>query len=254
MKAVILAGGYGTRISEESQNKPKPMIEIGTMPLLWHIMKIYSKHGINEFIVCCGYKGFMIKEYFSNYLLHNSDVTIDLQNNSLEIHKKFSESWKVTLVDTGIDTMTGGRLKRVERFLDERFCFTYGDGLSDINITNLLNFHSKEKSLATITAVRPPGRFGILNIQNNLVSNFSEKPPGDGSWINGGFFVLEKSVLDYIENDQTIWEREPLEKLAFEKKLRAFKHEGFWHPVDTLWDKMYLEKLWNEKKSPWKIW
>ena len=255
LKAVILAGGYGTRISEETYLRPKPMIEIGGMPLLWHIMKTYSTYGINDFIICCGYKGYMIKEYFANYFLHMSDVTFNIANNKMEVHKKFAEPWKVTLVDTGLETMTGGRLKRVKNFLDnETFCFTYGDGLSDINITNLINFHKTKKTLATITAVQSPGRFGELNVEKDRVSNFQEKPRGDGKWINGGYFVLEPKVLEYIQDNSTVWEREPLEKLARDGQLSAYKHTGFWRPVDTLRDKNYLEELWNSHKAIWKVW
>jgi glucose-1-phosphate cytidylyltransferase len=255
LKAVILAGGFGTRISEETHLKPKPMIEIGGMPILWHIMKSYSAHNINEFIICCGYKGYMIKEYFANYFLHMSDVTLDIKNNEMEVHQKFAEPWKITLVDTGLDTMTGGRLKKIASYLDDdSFCFTYGDGLSDINITKLVEFHKSQKSLATVTVVQPPGRFGKINIKNDKVTNFEEKPAGDGIWINGGFFVLEPSVMDYIKDDHTIWERGPLEKLSKEGNISAFKHEGFWQPVDTLRDKNLLEELWNTGKAKWKVW
>ena len=255
MKAVILAGGLGTRISEETLIKPKPLIEIGGMPLLWHIMKIYSAHNINEFVICCGYKGYMIKEYFSNYFLHTSDVTFDLSNNKMEVHNKFTEPWKVTLVDTGLDTMTGGRLKRIKNFVDdESFCFTYGDGVSDVNISKLIEFHKNSKTLATVTAVQPPGRFGTLDIDKNNLTSFVEKPDGDGNWINGGFFVLEPEVFELIKNDSTIWERQPLEKLARENQLSAYKHTGFWQPTDTLRDKNYLDELWKSNNSPWKIW
>jgi glucose-1-phosphate cytidylyltransferase len=255
MKAVILAGGYGTRISEETSIKPKPLIEIGGMPILWHIMKNYSVYGINDFVICCGYKGYMIKEYFANYSLHMSDVTIDLQSNNIEIHKKFAEPWKITLIDTGVNTMTGGRLKRIQKYVDDDFCFTYGDGLSDINIQALIDFHKSQNKKATVTAVRPPGRFGTLQLdEQNLVSDFIEKPIGDGGWINGGFFVLKTDVFDYIENDKTIWERKPLEQLSHESELAAFKHEGFWQPLDTLREKNNLEKLWSENNSPWKLW
>jgi glucose-1-phosphate cytidylyltransferase len=254
MKAVILAGGYGTRISEETQVKPKPLIEIGGMPLLWHIMKTYSTYGINDFIICCGYKGYMIKEYFSNYFLHMSDITIDLKQNKMEVHQKFVEPWKVTLVDTGLDTMTGGRLKRVQKYLGDTFCFTYGDGLSNVNIAKLVEFHKNKNKLATVTAVQPPGKFGLLNIDGDKVVKFNEKPAGDGGWINGGYFVLEPKVMDYIEGDSTIWEREPIENLSKNDQLNAYKHKDFWHPVDTLWDKNYLEKLWNTGKSDWKTW
>ena len=254
MKAVILAGGFGTRLSEETQVKPKPLIEIGGMPILWHIMKIYSAYDINDFVICCGYKGYMIKEYFANYFLHMSDVTFDIKQNKMEVHQKFAEPWKVTLIDTGINTMTGGRLKRVEKYLDDTFCFTYGDGLSDVNISDLITTHKKNKSMATVTAVQPPGKFGLMNIKNEKVVNFNEKLPGDGNWLNGGFFVLEPTVLDYIKNDETIWEREPLENLSKDGYLSAFKHTGFWHPVDTLWDKNYVEERWGSGNAPWKIW
>jgi len=255
MKCVILAGGFGTRITEETNLKPKPMIEIGGMPILWHIMKIYSTYGINDFIICCGYKGYVIKEYFANYFLHMSDVTFDMKQNKMEVHRKFAEDWKVTLVDTGLDTMTGGRLKRVKNFLEnETFCFTYGDGLSDVNIKDLINFHRNQKTLVTLTAIQPPGKFGALNIENNKISTFREKPLGDGNWVNGGYFILEPEVFDYIEGDSTIWEREPLEKLSQEGRLSAYKHKGFWHPMDTLYDKNQLEQMWNSGKSPWKIW
>jgi len=255
MKCVILAGGFGTRITEETNLKPKPMVEIGGMPILWHIMKIYSTYGINDFIICCGYRGYVIKEYFANYFLHMSDVTFDMKQNKMEVHRKFAEPWKVTLVDTGFDTMTGGRLKRVKNFLEnETFCFTYGDGLSDVNIKDLINFHRNQKTFATLTAIQPPGKFGALNIENNKISTFKEKPLGDGNWVNGGYFILEPKVFDYIEGDSTIWEREPLEKLSQEGKLSAYKHSGFWHPMDTLYDKNQLEQMWTSGKSPWKIW
>lgn len=255
MKTVILAGGMGTRISEESSLKPKPLIEIGGMPILWHIMKTYSTHGINDFIICCGYKGYMIKEYFANYFLHNSDVTFDMKNNKMEVHQKFVEPWSVTLVDTGLKTMTGGRLKRIEKYLEnETFCFTYGDGVGDIDITKLISFHKAQKTIATVTAVQPPGRFGRLNFEGERITNFQEKLAGDGNWINGGFFVLEKESIDYITNDSTVWEREPLERLAKENQLSGFKHTGFWHPVDTLRDKNYLEELWNSENPSWKTW
>ncbi len=256
MKAVILAGGLGTRISEESINKPKPMIEIGGKPILWHIMKIYSAHGINEFIICCGYKGYIIKEYFANYFLHTSDVTFNMANNSMEVHYKRSEPWSVTLVDTGENTMTGGRLKRVAQYLDkdQDFCFTYGDGVSDINITELINYHKKKKTLATLSAVLPPGRFGALEILNGTVKSFKEKPKGDGAMINGGFFVLSPKVLDYIKDDSTVWEKIPLEGLASDCQLSAYEHKGFWQPMDTLRDKNYLEGLWKANFTPWKVW
>jgi len=257
MKAVILAGGIGSRISEETHLKPKPMIEIGGMPILWHIMKIYSHYGVNEFIVCCGYKGYIIKEYFANYFLHMSDITIDLSNNQLEIHRRKAEPWKVTLVDTGVDTMTGGRLKRVKPYISEKepFCLTYGDGVSDVHIGELIEFHHQHGLNATITAAHPPGRFGALDIQeNNLVSSFKEKPKGDGGMINAGFFVLSPQVIDLIQGDLVFWEREPLEHLAESRQLAAFKHTGFWQPMDTLRDKAHLEELWDSGKAPWKVW
>ena len=255
MKAVILAGGYGTRISEETHLKPKPMIEIGGMPILWHIMKNYSTYGINDFVIPCGYKGYIIKEYFANYFLHMSDVTFDMKNNSMEVHNKHAEPWKITLVDTGINTMTGGRLKRIKSYLDdESFCFTYGDGLSDVKIDELILFHKQNNRFATVTAIQPPGRFGTLNIDNDRVLDFEEKPSGDGNWINGGFFVLEPKIFDYINDDSTVWEHEPLEKLSNENKLSAYKHTGFWHPLDTLRDKNFLEEMWKTGKAPWKKW
>ena len=255
MKAVILAGGLGTRISEETHLKPKPMIEIGGMPILWHIMKNYSHYGINDFVICCGYKGYIIKEYFANYFLHRSDVTFDMKNNKMEVHKKFAEPWKVTLVDTGINTMTGGRLKKIKSHVeDETFCFTYGDGIGNMNISKSIQLHKKTNTIGTVTAVQPPGKFGRINLNGDIVNSFEEKPIGDGGWINGGFFVLESSVFDYIKNDSTVWEREPLEKLAQNNQLSAFRHNDFWHPVDTLWDKNYLENLWKNNNAPWKIW
>lgn len=257
MKCVILAGGLGTRISEETENKPKPMIEIGGMPVLWHILKMYSVHGINEFIICCGYKGYVIKEYFANYFLHQSDVTFDMLSNSMEVHQRFAEPWKVTLIDTGGGTMTGGRLKRVKQFLqnEDVFCFTYGDGVSDINISASIAFHRSHGKLATISAVYPPGRFGALEIRaDKSVTSFQEKPRGDGGLINGGFFVLSPRVIDMIDGDLTTWEKEPLEKLAQSSELAAFEHLGFWQPMDTLRDKNYLEELWKSGKAPWKQW
>ena len=255
LKAIILAGGVGTRISEETHLKPKPLIEIGGMPILWHIMKIYSKHDINDFVICCGYKGYLIKEYFANYFLHMSDVTFDIKNNQMEVHRKFAEPWKVTLVDTGLETMTGGRLKRVKEYVqNETFCFTYGDGLSDINISNLISFHQKKKPIATLTAVQTPGRWGTLRVEEDKISEFVEKPRGDGSWINGGYFILEPKIFDYIEGDSSIWEREPLEKMAKKGQLLAFKHTGFWQALDTLRDKNHLEDLWNSGNAPWKTW
>lgn len=254
MKAVILAGGKGTRISEESSLRPKPMVEIGGKPILWHILKIYSAHGIHDFVICCGYKGYAIKEYFANYLLQMSDVTIDIAKNKIQVHQNNVEPWKVTLADTGIETMTGGRLKMVRPYLDdEDFCLTYGDGLSDINVKALIAFHRQQKTLATVTSVSPPGRFGALVTNGTKVLSFREKPQ-DGGWINGGFFVVSPRALDYIEGDQTLWEREPLERLASEGQLSAYKHEGFWHPMDTLRDKLHLEALWNSGNPPWKVW
>ena len=256
MKAVILAGGLGTRLSEETYAKPKPMVEIGNNPILWHIMKIYSFYDINEFIICCGYKGYLIKEFFANYLLHTSDVTLDMQNDEIKVHSKNTEPWKVTLVDTGEDTMTGGRLKRVRSHLGkEKFCFTYGDGLANININELIKSHELARKSATLTAVQPPGRFGSLTFfDENTISDFREKPQGDGGWISGGFFVLEPEVLDRIEGDRTVWEQEPLKSLAYDKQLNAYKHEGFWRPMDTLRDKNSLEELWQKDNAPWKLW
>jgi glucose-1-phosphate cytidylyltransferase len=255
MKLVILAGGYGTRISEETQVRPKPMIEIGGKPILWHIMKTYSSHGINEFVVCLGYKGYVIKEYFANYFLHMSDVTFDLQKNSMTTHREYSEPWRVTLVDTGESTQTGGRLKRVREYLgDEPFCFTYGDGLGNVDVTALIEFHRSQKTLATLTAVQPPGRFGMLTLDGKRIVGFSEKPEGDGGWINAGFFVLSPRVIDYIAGDETAWERAPLETLAKEKQLSAYIHRGFWQPMDHLRDRQYLESLWASGTPPWKVW
>jgi glucose-1-phosphate cytidylyltransferase len=257
MKAVILAGGLGTRISEETHIKPKPMIEVGGKPILWHILKMYSAHGINDFIICCGYKGYVIKEYFANYFLHMSDVTFDLSKNEMQVHQHKAEPWRVTLVDTGDDSMTGGRLKRVESFIkdEEDFCFTYGDGVSDINLTELIAFHRANGKLATLTAAYPPGRFGALDIAaNNTVSSFKEKPKGDGGMINGGFFVLSPKVISLIDDDSTIWERKPLEKLAEQGQLTAYQHHGFWQPMDTLRDKIYLEEVWQKGTAPWKVW
>ena len=256
MKAVILAGGLGTRISEETHLKPKPMIEIGGKPILWHIMKSYSAHGINDFIICCGYKGYIIKEYFANYFLHTSDVTFDMQENTMEVHQRYAEPWKVTLVDTGDDTMTGGRLKRVAAYLKDEdiFCLTYGDGVSDVNITELIAFHKTQNVKATLTATVPPGRFGALDMTGNKVNSFREKPKGDGGMINGGFFVLSPDVINYITDDKTLWEKDPLERLAKEGQLAAFQHHGFWQPMDTLRDMTHLEELWQSGKAPWKVW
>jgi glucose-1-phosphate cytidylyltransferase len=257
MKAVILAGGLGTRISEETHTKPKPMIEIGGKPILWHILKTYSHYGINDFIICCGYKGYVIKEYFANYFLHMSDVTFDIANNSMQVLQKSAEPWRVTLVDTGDETMTGGRLKRVAKYLhgEEAFCLTYGDGVSNVNISNLIEFHVTHGLLATLTATYPPGRFGALYINaDQRITAFKEKPKGDGGMINGGFFVLSPKVIDLIANDQTLWEREPLEALAESNQLKAFQHTGFWQPMDTLRDKNHLEELWQSGKAPWKVW
>ncbi len=256
MKAVILAGGLGTRISEETHLKPKPMIEIGGMPILWHIMKIYSHHGINDFIICCGYKGYLIKEYFANYFLHMSDVTFDMRTNSMKVHQLHAEPWKVTLIDTGVETLTGGRLKRVAPYIDdhEPFCLTYGDGVADINITESIAFHKAQGKRATLTAAFPAGRFGALEITDHLVTTFKEKPRGDGGLINGGFFVLSPDVLNLIDDDQTIWERGPLETLAEAGELAAYEHPGFWQPMDTLRDKMFLDQLWDSGKAPWKVW
>ncbi|HEB87363.1 MAG TPA: glucose-1-phosphate cytidylyltransferase [Gammaproteobacteria bacterium] len=255
MKAVILAGGLGTRISEESYLRPKPMIEIGSKPILWHIMKTYSHYGVNDFIICCGYKGYVIKEYFANYFLHMSDVTFDMQRNSMQVHRNKAEPWKVTVVDTGEETMTGGRLKRVVQYLDdEDFCFTYGDGVSDVNIGKLIDFHKQQGCLATLTAVQPPGRFGILHIEDCKTKSFDEKPQGDGAWINGGYFVLSPQVIRYIDGDSSMFEQAPLKDLTADGQLAAFHHCGFWQPMDTLRDKIYLEELWQAAKAPWKVW
>lgn len=255
MKAVILAGGLGTRISEESHLKPKPMIEIGGKPILWHIMKLYSAAGIHEFVICLGYRGYVIKEYFANYFLHMSDVTFDMANNKMEVHQNNAEPWRVTLVETGEDTMTGGRLKNVAAHVGEDdFCFTYGDGVTDLDISALIAFHKKNKTLATVTAVQPPGRFGALNLKGDLITSFEEKPRGDGGWINGGFFVLSPKVIDYVAGNDTVWEREPMEQLARESNLAAYLHKGFWHAMDTLRDKNYLEELWASGRAPWKKW
>ena len=256
MKIVILAGGLGSRLSEETMSKPKPMVEIGGMPILWHIMKIYSAYGFNEFVVCLGYKGYMIKEYFANYFLHLSDVTVELATGKLKIHNCKSEDLIVTLIDTGLNTQTGGRIKRVESYIgNETFLLTYGDGLADININDLVDFHKKHRKLVTVTAVRPPGRFGTLVLgESSHITKFEEKPVGDGGWVNGGFFVLKPKVLDYIEGDETYWERDPLESLAKNNELVAYKHTGFWKPMDTLRDKRELEKAWDSGKAPWKVW
>lgn len=254
MKAVILAGGFGTRISEESHLRPKPMIEIGGRPILWHIMKLYGQHGIHEFVICCGYKGYQIKEYFANYFLHTSDVTLDLSTNSMEVHQRYAEPWKVTLVDTGEDTMTGGRIRRVRDYIDGPFCLTYGDGVSDVDIGALIAFHREQQTLATVTAIQPAGRFGSLEIAGAKVKSFLEKPAGDGRWINGGFFVCEQGAIDLIEGDDTFWEREPLEHLAATNQLSVWKHTGFWAAMDTLRDKNHLDALWNAGEAPWKVW
>jgi glucose-1-phosphate cytidylyltransferase len=256
VKAVILAGGLGTRISEETSLRPKPMVEIGGKPILWHIMKMYSHYGINDFVICCGYKGYVIKEYFANYFLHTSDVTFDMYLNSMEVHQRYAEPWKVTLVDTGEETMTGGRLKRVGQYVkdEEAFCFTYGDGVSDINIQSLVDFHFKQGVKATLTAVYPPGRFGALDIVENKVTTFKEKPKGDGGMINGGFFVLSPKVLSLLKDDSTVWEQGPLESLASDRQIAAYQHSGFWQPMDTLRDKTYLEGLWDSGSAPWKSW
>ena len=255
VRAVILAGGLGTRLSEETTVRPKPMVEIGGRPIIWHIMKIYSSFGVNEFVVCLGYKGYLIKEYFANYFLHMSDVTFDVANNDMQIHQNGAEPWKVTLVDTGDETMTGGRLRRIRKYLGEDpFCMTYGDGIGDIDIKTVLSFHRHHGGLATITATQPPARFGALEFHGDRVLSFQEKPQGDGGWINGGFFVLSPKVIDYISGDKTCWEKEPLERLAREKQLHAYFHPGFWHPMDTIRDKQHLEKLWQEGTAPWKLW
>lgn len=256
MKAVILAGGLGTRISEETYLRPKPMVEIGGKPILWHIMKIYSAHGVNDFIICLGYKGYVIKEYFANYFLHMSNVTFDMQHNTMEVHQKNAEHWKVTLVDTGEHTMTGGRLKKIKEYLDdEDFCFTYGDGVSDVDIRAVINLHKKQGKLATVTAVMPDGRFGAIEYNDNIVTGFKEKPKGADGWINGGFFVLSPKTLDYIDHDDgAVWEQAPLQKLASDKQMSVYFHEGFWQPMDTLREKNLLEKLWADNKAPWKVW
>ncbi|MEK7393908.1 MAG: glucose-1-phosphate cytidylyltransferase [Fibrobacterota bacterium] len=256
MKAVILAGGMGTRISEESAIKPKPMIEIGGKPILWHILKMYSAHGINDFVICLGYKGYVIKEYFANYFLHTSDVTFDMKDNSMEIHQRHAEPWSVTLVDTGEKSMTGGRIKLIKPYVenDDIFCLTYGDGVSNVDITKSIKFHKAHGKLATLTGVQPPGRFGALDIDGTAIRSFQEKPNGDGSWVNGGFFVCSPEVIDTIAGDSTTWEREPLEALSRSGQIDAYTHDGFWQPMDTLRDKVYLEELWQSGKAPWKVW
>ena len=257
MQVVILAGGYGTRISEETSVRPKPLVEIGDKPILWHIMKLYSAHGIHDFIICCGYKGHLIKEYFANYYLYNSDVTFDLRQNNMEVHHNGVEPWRVTLVDTGEHTMTGGRLKRVQSYLKpETFCLTYGDGVCNVDISQLIAFHHSQRTLATLTSVQPPGRFGTFTLEENChkITSFREKPTGGGAWVNGGFFVLEPSIFSYIQNDTTVWERDPLEQLAKDDMLSAYRHHGFWHPMDTLHDKHILEELWQSSNPPWKVW
>ena len=255
MKAVILAGGVGSRLTEETIARPKPMVEIGGKPILWHIMKIYLAHGIKDFVICLGYRGYMIKEYFANYFLHMSDVTFDMKDNRMEVHERHADPWRVTLVDTGDSTMTGGRLKRVRKYVgDETFCFTYGDGLSDVDLTALVAFHRDSATLATVTAVQPPGRFGALDFDRNLITGFKEKPQGDGGWINGGYFVLAPEVFDFIEGDRSVWEQDPLEQLARKGQLSAFRHYGFWQPMDTLRDRTMLEGLWASERAPWKVW
>ena len=257
MKVVILAGGYGTRISEESGVRPKPMVEIGGMPILWHIMKIYSAYGLTDFVVCCGYKSYIIKEYFTNYYLRSADITVDLASNAMQVHRNGVEPWTVTLVETGENTMTGGRLKRVKDYLGhDTFCLTYGDGVSDVNIRELIDFHRRQKTLATLTAAQPPGRFGAFTLaqEENKITQFAEKPEGDGAWVNSGFFVLEPKVMDYISGDASVWEREPMEQLAHEGQLSAYRHNGFWQPMDSLRDKHVLEDLWKRENPPWKVW
>ncbi len=255
MKVVILAGGFGTRISEETHLRPKPMIEIGGKPILWHIMKSYSAYGLHDFIICLGYKGYIVKEYFANYFLHMSDVTFDLKKNTMEVHAEKAEPWRVTLIDTGEKTMTGGRLKRVRQYLgDEDFCFTYGDGLSNVNITKLIEFHKRQNTLATVTAIQPPGRFGALDVKGNKINRFEEKPHGEAGWINGGYFVLSPEVIEYIDDDTVSWESGPMERLAAEGQLSAYKHEGFWKPMDTQRDNKQLKSLWETGEAPWKVW
>ena len=254
MKVVILAGGLGTRISEESVVKPKPLVEIGGKPIIWHIMKIYSSYGLNDFIICCGYKGYLIKEYFVNYSLHATDISVNVRSNKIKVHKKTTEPWNITLIDTGEESLTGDRIKKIEQFVGDSFCFTYGDGLTSANIRNIINYHKKNKKLATVLAVKPSGRFGAIDVKDGLVKKFLEKPKGDGGWINGGFFVLNKNIFNYLLKKNCIWEREPLEKLAKENQLMAFEHDGFWYAMDTLRDKIYLENLWKSKNIPWKSW
>lgn len=254
MKIVILAGGFGTRISDSQNSSPKPMVKIGGKPILWHIMKIYSHYGVNEFIICCGYKGYLIKEYFANYFLHQSDITFDMSINEMKIHEERAEPWKVTLIDTGENTMTGGRIKRIEDYLDDDFCLTYGDGVANINISELINFHKSHRKTVTLSSVFPQARFGSLDIENNQVKKFIEKPRGDGALINGGFFVINKKALEFIDGDSTVWEQEPLINLVKKGELMAYKHEGFWQPMDTLRDKIYLEELWKSNRAPWKLW
>lgn len=255
MKVLILAGGYGTRLSEETDIKPKPMVEIGGKPILWHIMKIYSHYGFNDFVILLGYKGYSIKEYFANYYLHQSDVTFDMSNGEMQVHNNTSEPWKVTLIDTGIDSMTGGRIKRAKEYINnETFMLTYGDGVSDVNIKDLLSFHKNNVAKLTMTAIQPAGRFGVLNLESDNITEFIEKPAGDGNWINGGFMVCEPEVLDYIENDFTVFEQEPLAKLAYEGNIKGFRHVGFWQCMDTLRDKIFLNEIWNKTKAPWKVW
>jgi glucose-1-phosphate cytidylyltransferase len=255
VKVVILAGGTGTRLSEETSLRPKPMVEIGDRPILWHIMKIYSSHGLNDFVICLGYRGYMVKEYFANYFLHTADVTIDIAENRIDVHESAAEPWKVTLIDTGAETMTGGRLRRVLAYVgDEDFCFTYGDGLSDVDIGKLIAFHQAQGAIATVTAVRPLGRFGSMRVDGERVTGFQEKPAGDGAWINGGFFVLSPAIADYLDGDETVWEREPLRRLAEEGRLASYRHTGFWQPMDTLREKLQLQELWESGQAPWKIW
>jgi glucose-1-phosphate cytidylyltransferase len=255
VKLVVLAGGYGTRISEETAVRPKPMVEIGEKPILWHIMKLYSAHGVNDFVIAAGYRGYLIKEYFANYFVHTADITVDLRTNTVETHATTAEPWQVTVVDTGDGTMTGGRLKRVREYIDdETFCLTYGDCVTDLDITKEIEYHRETGALATLAAIQPPGRFGVLNLDEGRVRSFLEKPAGEGGWVNGGFFVVEPSVLDYIDGDETVWEREPMQRLAHEDKLAAYRHSGFWHPMDTLRDKMVLEEQWASGRPPWKIW